>query len=295
MKFSLILATIRRTFELDRLLESLCAQTHRDFELLVIGGDSTAVPDYVEEYGSRLPMRYLGGAKGHSKALNWGLRQATGDVVAFPDDDCWYSPDLLARVDQQLRANPEWSAVTGRSVTAEGTPSSGRWHRRAGLVSRINVWQRGVTITMFLRRTAVLGCLFDESLGVGAGTVWGAGEETDFLLQVLGKGGQIHYDPSLMVYHPEWGNGPYTPAVCAKARSYGRGVGRVLRKHQYRLPVVGYHLLRPLGGSLLYWAAFRPDKARYHWSIFSGRTVGWWQDVPPVPACRELTPEQDRH
>ncbi|MBL8211867.1 MAG: glycosyltransferase family 2 protein [Bryobacterales bacterium] len=290
MKFSLILATIRRTFELDRLLESLSVQTHRDFELLVVG-DSPHTPDYVAEYGSKLTIRYLGGAKGHSKALNWGLRQATGDVVAFPDDDCWYPPDLLARVDEQLRRHPEWSAVTGRSVTAEGEPSSGRWHRRAGYVSRINVWQRGVTITMFLRRSTVLGCVFDESLGVGAGTVWGAGEETDFLLQVLAKGGRIYYDPSLMVYHPEWGKGPYTPAVCDKARSYGRGVGRVLRKHHYRLPVVGYHLLRPLGGSILSWAALRPDKARYHWSIFSGRTAGWWHDEPPLTPCRELTPE----
>jgi glycosyltransferase involved in cell wall biosynthesis len=293
MRFSLVLATLGRTDELYRLFNSLCAQTHRDFEVIVVdGGPESGVLELVQEYKDRLCFRHVGSVKGHSKALNLGLRSAEGDVIAFPDDDCWYPPHLLAHVAQQLQIHPGWAGLTGRAITETGIPSSGKWDRRPGPLTRYNVWRRAVTISMFLRKSAIHGNVFDESLGVGAGTPWGAGEETDFLLQVLRRGSTVHFLPTVTVNHPEWGRAPYTDIVRTKAHSYGRGIGRVLRKHGYPLTVVAYHLMRPLGGMVLASFGGQIRKARYHWSIFTGRMTGWRQPPSTSQACTELTSQE---
>jgi hypothetical protein len=53
------------------------------------------------------------------------------------------------------------------------------------------------------------------------------------------------------------------------------GMGRVLRKHKYPLASVVYHLMRPLGGTLVAIACGRMDKARHHLAVLSGRAQGW--------------------
>lgn len=37
-----------------------------------------------------------------SKARNIGLDYVEGEYIAFPDDDCWYEPDTLSKVLNQL-------------------------------------------------------------------------------------------------------------------------------------------------------------------------------------------------
>ena len=68
---------------------------------------------------------------------------------------------------------------------------------------------------MFLRREVVRDYSFDESLGVGAGTPWGAGEETDYLLRLLEDGHRIFYDPAIAIWH-QGRSGPYTSGTFAE-------------------------------------------------------------------------------
>ncbi|MBI1789603.1 MAG: glycosyltransferase [Acidobacteria bacterium] len=272
MRYSILLATLGRTTELEPLFRSLAQQTWREFEVLVIDQNpDDRLVEVLERHRAAFPMRRIRSAPGHSRAFNTGLAHATGDIVAFPDDDCWYDPDLLERVARFFEQGPACTGLTGREIVEPGSSSGGRWDSRPGLLTRDNVWRRAITFSMFLRRSLVESLSFDESLGVGAGTPWGAGEETDYLLRAIQQGHWIHYDPSLGVWH-RGRSGPYTPEIYDKARYYGRGVGRVLRKH--RAPVA-VHLIRPLGGALLSLCAGRPEKARYHWSIFAGRLGGW--------------------
>jgi len=275
MRYSILLATCGRTQELHQLFRSLLAQTWRDFEVIVIDQNpDDRLLEVLEPYAGQLTLRYLRSAPGHSRAFNAGLARITGDIIAFPDDDCWYDPDLLERVERLFRENPGWNGITGREIVPPGFSSGGRWDSRPGLMTRWNVWRRAITFSIFLRRSAVEGAWFDESLGVGAGSPWGAGEETDYLLRAIERGHSIYYDPSLGVWH-RGRSGPYSPQVFAKARHYGMGIGRVLRKHRYPLHFVAYHLVRPFGGALLYLSEGQPQRARYHWSIFSGRVNGW--------------------
>lgn len=61
----------------------------------------------------------------------------------------------------------------------------------------------------------------------------------------------------------------------AKIYSYGCGMGRVLRKHNYPLWFVAYNLLRPFGGMLLSVLMGNFPKANYHKAALTGRFNGW--------------------
>jgi hypothetical protein len=273
--YSILLATVDRKREVDHFLRLLALQTCHDFEVIVIDQNpNDDLAQILQEYGSLFTIRQVRSARGHSRALNTGLMHAAGEIVAFPDDDCWYDPELLDRVATLFGTHPRWSGVTGREIVEPGFASGGRWDSRPGMLTRHNVWRRAISFTIFLRRSAAVSCRFDESLGVGAGTPWGSGEETDYLLRLVKKGHSIYYDPSIGVWH-QGRSGPYTSSSHAKARRYGVGMGRVLREHGYSLAQVARHLARPAGGAVLALLRGNFDKARYHWSICSGRTAGW--------------------
>jgi glycosyltransferase involved in cell wall biosynthesis len=201
MRFSLVLGTVGRTGQVQRFLASLAAQTYRSFELIIVDQNpDDRVVEVARPWQDRLPIRHLRSNPGLSRARNVGLRYVNGDVVAFPDDDCWYPPDLLDRVARILTAHPESAGLTGRSVDETGRPSMGRWATRAGPLTRFNIWHRGISITIFLRRTVIdrVGG-FDEALGAGA--PWGGAEELDYLLRALKAGFGLTYHPDVTVCH----------------------------------------------------------------------------------------------
>jgi GT2 family glycosyltransferase len=217
---------------------------------------------------------------GASHGRNVGLAAREGDLVAFADDDCWYPPDLLARVKEELREHPDWDGVTGRVVDEHGRPSVARWNKHACQVSRANVWTSGVAVSIYLRRHVVdrVGP-FDETLGVGAGTPWGSGEETDYLLRALEQGFELHFDPDLVSCH-EQTRRDASDATIAAGFPYGMGMGRVLRKHRYPWWSPAYQAARAVGGSALALGKGRPGEARFHWRVARGRARGWLEKEP---------------
>lgn len=66
-----------------------------------------------------------------------------------------------------------------------------------------NVWHGGISYTIFLKSTICnrIGN-FDEDLGVGANTLFGSAEETDYLIRCLNIDSKIYYMKKLRVYHP---------------------------------------------------------------------------------------------
>jgi glycosyltransferase involved in cell wall biosynthesis len=280
MTFLLIVSTLSRTKELTYLFESLCRQTHQDFILVLVDQnlDDRLVPA-VQQFSDRIRIRHLKSPKGLSKGRNLGLAYLEeGDVVAFPDDDCTYPPRLLECLAQMFNDHPEWGVITGRSVTETGQASNGRWDTEAGQVTMQNVWNRATSFSIFARKSAMQGIRFDENLGLGDGkanSLWGSSEDIDLVLQLIHRRQNVHFDPTVTIHHPDWSITGYTPAVYNKAKAYGRGMGRVLRKHGYPMRLVIYHLVRPIGGTIFAILRGRLAKARYHWSMFVGRLHGW--------------------
>jgi glycosyltransferase involved in cell wall biosynthesis len=275
IRFSLVMPTIGRFQDAECFLESLRAQTFEDFELIVVDqGPADRLAPLLSRYKDEFSILHLRSrSKGASRARNEGLRSSSGDIVTFPDDDCWYPPDLLARVARRLVANHELDGVTGRSLDEHGADSNGKYGLERGPVEKANVWTRGVEYAIFLRREAISGLWFDEEVGPGAGTVWGCGEGTDYLLRMLDRGMRLYYDPDFVVHHTS-PVPPYNAKIISRAYNYGCGIGEVIRRHRYPAWFKAKWLIRPLGGALLALIGLKLPLARYRWSTFRGRLRG---------------------
>jgi glycosyltransferase involved in cell wall biosynthesis len=265
--FDLVVATVGRVDELSRFLDSLDAQAFGEFRTIVVdqNGDDRLGP--VLRRPGREVLR-IRAERGLSRARNAALRQVTADIVAFPDDDCVYPPDVLERVAERFGKDRTLDALAGRSADAAGR-SSPSWKTDPAVLDRANVWNRANSATLFLRRGLVerVGD-FDEELGLGSGTPWHAGEEIDYLLRALGLGARIEYDPSLVIEHP------VVPDEPATGRRDGATVGYLLRKHGFPLRTRARMLVRPVGGALVSLARGDLGRARYHAATFRGRLLG---------------------
>jgi GT2 family glycosyltransferase len=202
-----------------------------------------------------LRIEHLRSAKGLSRARNVALPQLTADVIAFPDDDCVYEPDLLERV--AARFTPAIDGLTGRE------PS---WTTGPAVLTRDNLWKRAISFTIFLRRSVVerVGA-FDESLGLPAAS----GEEFDYLVRALDGGARIEYDPSLVVEHDR------KPDADAYGAREGASLGYILRKHRYSKRTVLRLLIRPVGGTVVALAHRDRRRARFQLDTLRGRLRGY--------------------
>lgn len=282
MKFSLVLATLDRTAEVEYFLQSLSQQTYQDFELIIVDQNlDDRLLQFVQCYQDRFSILHLRSAKGLSRARNVALEHISGDIVAFPDDDCAYPLELLEQVASFFTNHLEWNGLTGSSIDQQGQDSGGHHGSKAGAINHLNVWQRGISYTIFLRQSVVVQVgTFDESLGVGASTPWGAGEETDYLLRAIDTG--LYYNPEISVIHPIKINQQNTAASNVsfdrrffKTYSYAMGRGRVLRKHNAPLWFVIYNWMRPLAGVTVSLVRGRLQEMRSHWATLRGRVQGW--------------------
>lgn len=275
MKFSLILATLGRTTELGHFLESLDRQTFRDFELIIVdqNPDDRLAP-IIAPYASRFEIVHLRAAPGLSSARNAGLAVISGDVVGFPDDDCWYLPSLLERVVTSFASHPDADGFTAPCIDDRGVILR-RGPKSPGWLTKYNLFRRTYSVTMFFRRKRIanLGG-FDETLGVGAGTPWNSAEDHDYAVRALMAGLRIYYDPALGVCHPDAPHS-FDEHEIRKERAYARGCGRFLRKHKYSRFYIGYRIVRALGGAVL--GVMRADnaKVRYHLQGVMGKLEGW--------------------
>jgi len=239
-RFSLIVATIGRTDEFSILLRSLAEQTMRDFELIVVDQNpDDRLSPLVEEWASKvgkqdnkesgqIQVKHLRCLPGVSRARNLGLMHSSGEILAFPDDDCWYHPDTLHNVDTWFRKHENYGILSLGCRDEHGRISGNRWWEAECDLKWTNIFRTSGTCCCFVRRPAgMIPLYFDESLGPGAGTNFGAGEDTDFLLTLMSYGIRGRFYSFLYVGHP-CRNG-YDNVQ--RAKKYGGGFGRVLAKH----------------------------------------------------------------
>lgn len=276
MRFSLIVATLGRTTELERLFASLEKQTFRDFEVIVVDQNpDERLVAVIDAFVQGFTIRRLICAPGLSHARNQGLREAQGEMVAFPDDDCWYPEDLLACVDETLRGNAQWDGMIGDAVDEFGELVM-PWRDHAGSLTTAMCWRRAVTFVYFLRSQVFkrIGG-FDEALGPGSGTPWASGEDNDLVLRTLEAGCHVHYDPAIRVNHPR-----LFPSFDERGREkrykYALGDGHLLRKHPMPLWWKTLFFAVPACRAILALVTLNGAKTRFHWATVSGRLSGYF-------------------
>ncbi|WP_166793645.1 glycosyltransferase [Frankia sp. B2] len=95
---SVVIPTADRPGHLDRALRSLDRQSLRDFEVIVVADGGTPPAQVVDAWRGRLAITLLEvpRRRGVSHARNLGAATASGDLLAFLDDDDVFLPDHLA-------------------------------------------------------------------------------------------------------------------------------------------------------------------------------------------------------
>ncbi|MCW5798249.1 MAG: glycosyltransferase family 2 protein [Nitrospira sp.] len=276
MKVSLIVATVGRDIELQRLLISLTAQTYTDFELIVVDQNTDdRAWNVIAPFFDRMAITHLTSPRGVSRARNVGIHKVTGDIVGFPDDDCWYPPMLLELLVARFHTAGNYDGVTGRIVNETNSVSGdARFDRRSGRITLSNLWRRACAATIFLSKETIeaIGG-FDEELGPGARTPWGGAEDIDYPARAIKAGRKIFYDSKICVFHPDLSITAQADEL-RRAYSYGAGIGRVWKRQKFPMWIIGYYLLRPLVGACISLVMGRWMRARYRWASFRGRLSG---------------------
>lgn len=246
---SLIVATIDRVTELDRLFSSLERQSHKDFEVLVVDQNPDDRLAAILDKHPSLAVRHFRSAKGLSRARNVGLPRVQGDIVAFPDDDCWYPEDLLANVNAWFEAHPEFAGLLTILRDSDGKTVGPRWPTAPRSCTKEDIGVYARSPNGFLRRQAIetIG-FFNEDLGVGADTRYQSGEEFDYFARPLDLGMKVWYEPSLTVHHPDVHS---MERMLRKTYLYSMGAAYVIRLHRLSPAYFARRVTRSVGGAMV--------------------------------------------
>ena len=107
MKFSVIIPLYNKAPYVKKALETVCAQTYRDYEIIVINDGSTdnsaVVADEYLKATDGIDYQIISQQNaGVSAARNAGVALSHGDYIAFLDADDWWEPTYLERMAQLI-------------------------------------------------------------------------------------------------------------------------------------------------------------------------------------------------
>ncbi|MBN9386607.1 MAG: glycosyltransferase [Chloroflexi bacterium] len=181
-------------------IDSVLGQTYKNIEIIVVDDGSTdQTEEFIREnYGANDRVRYYYQPNsGVSRARNFGIERARGDLISFLDADDWLLPEKVARQVEFLRAHPEYQiaycdfwCVTDGSDDLE-LPTGGRLIRGVSGDILPDLFAR----TLIAPHAALLHhqCLaiadgFKENLMYG--------EDWEFWLRMAGSGFQFGFLPN---------------------------------------------------------------------------------------------------
>ncbi|SMO53780.1 glycosyltransferase family 2 protein [Halorubrum cibi] len=172
---SAVLITRDRPTKLAGALVSLREQTYPNLELVVVDGSEEPVEPLVSRRSGDLPVTYRrDDGEGPGAARNLGIRAATGEYVAFLDDDDRWLPE---KVERQIETfTPEVGTVyTGQFAVRDGERVGGRTPSLSGWITEDLL--RGAacapTSTVMVRRAVIDEAgEFDEGLPLWEDREW---------------------------------------------------------------------------------------------------------------------------
>jgi len=202
MKFSLVMTTLGRDKEIINFIGALLKQTYTNYELIIVDqNNDDRVVKIFEQYKEIINIHYYHCDKrGISIGRNTGLKYITGDIIAFPDDDCEYDSDTLMKIVDFFKKYSNYSFYTCNTKEKNKNASVFRGLKKDCNINLFNFLNTGISFTMFIRKEALSGFTLDERLGLG--TYFGSGEESDLLLYLLKRKLKGRYFAKNYIFHP---------------------------------------------------------------------------------------------
>lgn len=248
---SVVVCTRNRAEILDACLASLTSVRYPNAEFLIVDNAPTdgRTKDLVARYAAddpRLSYR-LEPRPGLSTARNCGLRAATGDVIAYTDDDVVVDDGWVGALARSFAERPDVACTTGLVCTSTVTTAAeayfdaraASWstrcepelfdlgsHTRPDLLYPYSAGIFGTGANVAFRRSVLIEVGdFDEALG--AGTRTRGGEDLDMFVRILRAGHAIAYEPAAIVWHHHRAD---PEALLRQMYGYGTGLTAYLTK-----------------------------------------------------------------
>lgn len=204
---SVIIPAYNAATHISEALDSVFAQTYKDFEVIVINDgspDTEALEKALQPYLDRIVyIRQENG--GPSSARNAGIRRARGTFLAFLDSDDSWKPEYLASQMRCFEKNPKLDLVYSDFLYEGDSKYSGKSYMQMypprGRVTFENLMKREYLIfpsTVVLRRSSAIDAgLFDEGIR--------RSEDFDLFVRIAHRRGRIAYHREVLarrLVHP---------------------------------------------------------------------------------------------
>jgi len=218
---SVIIATYNRSICLERVINDLLNQQLSgtfDYEMIIVDNGSTdntenMVKNLKEQASGRLIYcKQL--APGKSNALNMGITQSKGEIIAFTDDDVMVEKNWLSSIAECFNKYP-CDGIAGKvlPVFPDKTP---QWVRQnpVQMAGVVVIYDHGDTACQADKTTerfigsnwAFKSSVFKDcglfSTDLGPGTPMVVGEDEEFYSRLFLKNKVLYYCPQVIIRHP---------------------------------------------------------------------------------------------
>lgn len=205
---SAVVCTRNRGDRIVATVKSILANTHPNFELLIVDQSTNDVTKTALLPVLNLPqVHYIHlNTVGTGNSRQTALLKATGDIVAFTDDDCTVPSGWLATLAAIFEGNSSIGVVYGSVVPAKHDASLGSVPNHTYASSRtIQTLTRyagsiGMGANMALRRLACLA-IGGIDRNLGPGSRFFSGEDHDIAIRALLHGWAVHETADTFVIH----------------------------------------------------------------------------------------------
>ena len=209
MKYSIIVPVYNRPDEVDELLQSLCTQQEKDFEVIIVeDGSQTPCEDVCRKYADRLDLKYfMKPNSGPGQSRNYGAERAQGQWLIVLDSDVVLPDGYLVAVDERLRlssltseiaawggpdaAHPDFTPVQ-KAISYAMTSFFTTGGIRGG---------KGKKMDKFYPRSYNMGIRRDVYRELGGFSKMRFGEDIDFSYRIVEAGYQTALLPEAWVWH----------------------------------------------------------------------------------------------
>jgi glycosyltransferase involved in cell wall biosynthesis len=204
MKYSIVVPVFNRPDEVDELLESLCSQTLKDFEVVIVeDGSQKPCKDVCDKYAGILDLHYyLKDNSGPGQSRNYGVERAQGEYVLILDSDVVLPEGFMANVEKELQ---------GETAVAWGGPDAAHPLftpvQKAISYSMTSFFTTGgirggrAKLDKFYPRSFNMGIRRDVYQQLGGFSKMRFGEDIDFSYRVVEAGHMPRLFPDAWVWH----------------------------------------------------------------------------------------------
>lgn len=206
MRFSVVIPLYNKAPYVRKALESVFAQTFRDFELIVVD-DGSRDESYNMAQSAldrcEVPYQLIHQENaGVSTARNNGVAASRGDYLCFLDADDWWAPEFLKKMDVLIRDYPD-AAIYGTNYyyVKNGTKRICVEGAQTGYINYCQIYAAGMampltSISVGLRRDTFLQ-------NGGFKSILRLGEDFDLWIRVALSGHVAFLDEPLAYYNQD--------------------------------------------------------------------------------------------